>query len=252
MKKLILILVAALGLSVSVGVCAQEGGVPWDKAPDKTQDVKALQHGAALFANYCMGCHSASFMHYSDLQKLGLSEQQIKNNLMFATDKIGDMMKTNMAPAQAKAWFGVVPPDLTLIARSRAVEGHSGADYLYNYLRGFYRDETKPTGWNNTVFPGVAMPNVLWELQGERHLKHVETQQGGQKVATAQFEQITPGTVTPAKFDDDVADLVAFLQWMGDPAYETRVHLGIWVLLFLAVCIFLTWRLNKAYWKEIK
>ena len=250
MKKLILILVAALGLSVSMGACAQENGVPWDKAPNKTHDITALQNGAKMFASYCLSCHTAAFMHYNRLQDIGLSQQEIKNEIMFATDKIGDVMKPNMNPAQAKEWFGVAPPDLTLIARSRAIEGHSGPDYLYNYLRGFYRDDTKPTGWNNTVFPGVAMPNVLWELQGERRAKPA---QGGEKAAEAlQIEQVSPGTITPAQFDEKVADLVAYLQWMGEPMQATRVRLGIWVLAFLAICIFLTWRLNKAYWKDLK
>ena len=166
MKKLILTLIAALG--IVAGAHAAEGGIAWDKAPNKTNDLAALQNGAKLFVNYCLNCHSAAFMRYNRLQDIGITEQQIKDNLLFTTDKVGETMKANLDPRQAKAWFGGVPPDLTLVARSRAGHGGTGADYLYTYLRTFYRDDTKATGWNNLVFPSVGMPHVLWELQGDR------------------------------------------------------------------------------------
>lgn len=250
MKKLILTLVAALGLSV--GAYANEGGAHWDKAPNKVNDIAALQNGAKLFVNYCLNCHSAAFMRYNRLQDIRLTEQQIKDNLLFTTDKVGEVMKANIDARQAKEWFGTTPPDLTVIARSRAGEGGSGADYLYTYLRGFYRDDTKATGWNNTVFPSVAMPNVLWELQGERHAKHTPVEQHGEKIDVLSVEQGRPGTMTPAQFDEAVADLVAYMQWMGEPVQGQRVRLGVGVLLFLALGIFFVWRLNAAYWKEVK
>src|SRR6185369_8932526 len=157
------------------GAFANEGGAHWDKFPqDKSTDLPALQNGAKLFVNYCLNCHAAAYMRYNRMRDIGLTEDEIKKNLMFATEKVGDTMKVSLDPKQAKDWFGGTPPDLTVIARSRAGGGGSGADYLYTYLRSYYRDETKATGWNNLAFPSVAMPHVLWELQGQRVAKFEE------------------------------------------------------------------------------
>src|SRR3982751_6650642 len=158
----------ALGLTFSAPASAESGGLAWDKAPNKTTDVQALQNAAKLFVNYCLNCHSAAFMRFNRLQDIGIPEQQIKDNLLFVSDKVGDVMKSPIDPKEAKEWFGAVPPDLTLVARSRSGHGGTGADYLYTYMRTFYRDPEPPTGWNNLVFPNVGMPHVLWELQGER------------------------------------------------------------------------------------
>lgn len=166
MKKMLLGFALALGLSGSV--LAAGGGFPIEKAPDRTNDMAALQNGAKIFANYCLSCHSAAFMRFNRLRDIGLTDKQIAENLTFTTDKIGDTMKSAIDPRQAKEWFGANPPDLTVIARSRAGHGYSGADYIYTLLRTYYRDETKATGWNNMVFPSIGMPNPLWELQGER------------------------------------------------------------------------------------
>jgi len=251
MKKIILTLVAALGFVV--GAHAAEGGVVWDKAPNNTNDLASLQNGAKLFVNYCLNCHSAAFMRYNRLQDLGISEKQIKENLLFTTDKVGETMKANIDPKEAKAWFGTVPPDLTLVARSRAGHGGTGADYLYTYLRTFYRDSTKATGWDNLAFPSVAMPNVLWELQGERRPVYKEIEAHGHKTEVVSgFEQVTPGTMSPLQFDQAVGDLVNYLQWMAEPAANTRIRVGVWVLLFLVLAVFFTWRLNAAYWKDVK
>lgn len=251
-KSLVIGLVLGLGLSMGA-VAATGGGVAWDKAPGKTTDLGSLQNGAKLFANYCLNCHSAAFMRYNRLRDIGLTDQQIKDNLLFTTDKVGDTMKAAIDPKEAKAWFGVNPPDLTVIARSRAGAGGSGADYLYTYMRTFYRDESKPSGWNNLVFPNVAMPHVLWELQGERKPVFEEVEAHGQ--AVQQFKgwtQITPGTMTPLQYDQAVADLVNYLQWMGEPAQNTRVRIGVWVLIFLGLFTVITWRLNAAFWKDVK
>jgi ubiquinol-cytochrome c reductase cytochrome c1 subunit len=256
MKKLILILLAAFGLSTTA--VAAGGGVAWDRYPvAKTTDVAALQNGAKLFVNYCLNCHSAAYMRYNRLRDIGLSEDQIKKNLMFATDKVGETMKTTLDPKQAKEWFGGLPPDLTVIARSRAdVSKGSGADYLYTYLRSYYRDDTKATGWDNLVFPSVGMPHVLWELQGQRAPKYVEEKDPHHEGKTVHrmvgYEQLTPGTMSQADYDSAVGDLVAFLQWMGEPAQHDRVKLGVWVLLFLAGFTFIAWRLNAAFWKDVK
>jgi ubiquinol-cytochrome c reductase cytochrome c1 subunit len=186
-----------------------------------------------------------------------LTDVQIKNNLLFASPKVGDTMNVSLTAKDGKEWFGAAPPDLSVIARSRAdgAKG-SGADYLYTYLRSYYRDPGKATGWNNRAFPSVAMPHVLWELQGERTAKFVEQadphEQGKTMHVFKGYEQLTPGKLNERQYDDAVADLVAYLQWMGEPAQEQRFRLGVWVLLFLAMLTVLTWRLNAAFWKDVK
>ena len=243
MKKFILGLLVSWGFATSA--FAAGGGIAWDVFPkEKMTDVAALQNGAKIFTNYCLNCHAASFMRYNRLRDIGLTEAQIKANLMFAGDKVGDTMKIAMDPKQAKEWFGGTPPDLTLVARSRSSASQGpGADYLYTFLRSYYRDETKPTGWNNLAFPSVGMPHVLWELQGQRELDPSDH---------TKLIQKTPGTMTQLQYDNTVADLVAFLQWMAEPMRSQRTQLGVWVLLFLGVFSVIAWRLNAAYWKDIK
>ena len=251
MKKLILALTTFLALSGAA--MASEGGIAWDKAPVNTSDTASLQNGARLFVNYCLNCHSAAFMRYNRLQDIGFTTQQIKDNLLFTTDKVGEVMKSAIDPNQAKEWFGANPPDLTLIARSRAGHGGTGADYLYTFLRTFYVDEAKATGWNNLAFPNVGMPHVLWELQGKRRPVYETSEEHGHEVHVFKgWEQLTPGTMTPLQYDQAIGDLVNYLQWMGEPAQNTRVRVGIWVLIFLLGFTIITWRLNAAYWKDVK
>lgn len=251
MKKFILAMIATLGLSA--GVQASEGGFPLDKAPVNLTDQASLQNGARMFANYCLSCHSAAYMRYNRLTDIGLTEQQIKDNLLVTTDKVGETMKAAINPKEAKVWFGANPPDLTVIARSRSGSGGTGADYLYTFLRSFYRDDTKGTGWNNMVFPSVGMPHVLWQLQGERRPVYEEAESHGEKVhAFKGWEQVTPGTLTPVQYEHAVGDLVNYLQWMGEPAQKTRVRVGVWVLMFIGLFILIAWRLNAAYWKDVK
>ena len=250
-QKIILGLLMSLGLSL--GAQAASGGIAWDKAPSKTNDMAALQNGAKLFVNYCLNCHSAAFMRYTRLGDIGLTPEQIKANLLVTNAKIGDTMKAAIDPQQAKDWFGANPPDLTVIARSRAGAGGSGADYLYTYMRTFYKDADKPTGWNNLAFPNVAMPHVLWELQGERQPVYEEMTEHGHAVKIFKgWEQVKPGAMTPLQYDQAVGDLVNYLQWMGEPVQNTRVRIGVWVLLFLGVFTLIAWRLNVAYWKDVK
>ena len=251
MKKIIFALVAAFGLMA--GAHANEDGFVWDKAPSRTNDMGALQNGAKLFVNYCLNCHSAAFMRFNRLKDIGLTDQQIKDNLLFTTEKVGETMKSAIDPRQAKEWFGANPPDLSVIARSRAGHGGSGADYLYTYLRTYYRDETKATGWNNMAYPNVAMPNVLWELQGARKPVYEELEEHGHKVSVFKCcQQVMPGSMTSLKYDEAVGDLVGYLQWMGEPAQNIRVRIGVWVLLFLLLLTFFAWRLNASYWKDVK
>ncbi len=256
MKKLIL--AATLFVLSLSAVHAAEGGITWDKFPqEKANDVTSLQNGARIFVNYCLNCHNAAFMRYSRLRDIGLTEAQIKSNLMFSTDKVGDTMKVSLDPKNAKEWLGVVPPDLTLIARSRSAVGKgTGSDYVYTFLRTYYRDSSQATGWNNLAYPNAAMPHILWEWQGQRGAKFVEERDphDASKVIRkfAGFEQLTPGTMTPREFDEAVGDLVAYLNWMGEPSKGLRVQVGVAVLLFLMVFTFIAWRLNAAYWKDIK
>ncbi len=246
------------GCLVALGVMgnafAAGGGFPMDKAPNLTNDLSALQNGAKIFVNHCLSCHSASFMRYNRLTEIGLTEKQIKENLMFTTDKVGDLMKAHINPAQAKQWFGKAPPDLTLVARSRAAIGqHSGPDYLYTLLRTYYRDETKPTGWNNLAFPNIGMPNPLWELQGERKpVMEKVVNHGVETEVLRGWETVKPGTLSAAEYDRAVADLVAYMQWMAEPQQNQRVRIGVWVLIFLGVFFVIAWRLNAAFWKDIK
>ncbi|MBB3223762.1 ubiquinol-cytochrome c reductase cytochrome c1 subunit [Massilia umbonata] len=233
-----------------------EGGHPLDRAPDRSTNMAALQNGAKLFVNYCLNCHNASSMRYNRLRDIGLSEDQIRNNLLFTGEKVGELMTTAMPAKDAKAWFGVVPPDLSVISRAKSGPGGSGGDYLYTYLRTFYKDDTRPTGFNNLVIPNVAMPHVLWQLQGVQAAKWVDEKDPHDATKTihkfAGFQQVTPGTMSQLEFDTAVADLVGYMEWMAEPAAQTRKRLGVAVLLFLSVFAFLAWRLNAAYWKEVK
>jgi len=212
-----------------------------DKWPGSVGDKPALQNGAKIFVNYCLNCHGASYFRYNKLMELGLTEQQVKDNLMFTTDKIGEQMRVAARSDEQKLWFGAAPPDLTIIARARASEAGSGADWLYTYLRSFYRDETRPTGWNNVVFDKVAMPHVLNALQGQQVLNH----------ETHKLELAVPGQLAAAEYDKTVSDLVGFLVWMAEPQQEFRQKLGLGVLAFLAVLFVFAYALKKEYWKDI-
>jgi ubiquinol-cytochrome c reductase cytochrome c1 subunit len=248
-------LVAALVLAPAFALAA-EVGVPLDRAPDHSRDLSALQNGARLFVNYCLNCHSASAMRYNRLQDIGLSEQQIRDNLLFTSDKVGDLMKVSMQAKDGKEWFGAAPPDLSLIARSKSSGAGPGTDWLYTYLRTFYKDDTRPIGWNNMVFPNVGMPHALWELQGIREAKFVDEKDPHDPAKTvhkfAGFEQVKPGKMTPLEYDTAMADLVSFMSWMAEPVQNKRRQLGVWVLLFMGVFVVLAWRLNASYWKEVK
>jgi len=254
MKKILASLVCGWALVTSA--MAAGGGLPWDRFPkEKMSDMAALQNGAKLFANYCLNCHSAQFQRYNKLRDIGLTEQQIKDNLLFASDKVGDTMRVAMDPKQAKDWFGATPPDLTMVARSRSAAGQgSGADYLYTLWRSYYRDDTKATGWNNLAFPAIGMPHVLWELQGERVpvFKDVESHGHTTPVFTGEWTVTKAGTMNQAEYDSAVGDLVAYLAWTAEPMQAQRYRLGVGVLIFLGIFSVLAWRLNAAFWKDVK
>jgi len=236
MKK-IFFLVSLLASTMA----AASSGIHLDKAPIRLGDNASLQRGVKTFVNYCMPCHSAQAMRYNRLEDIGLTDQQIKDNLIFTGAKVGDAMTNSMNKEEAKKWFGAAPPDLSVISRAR------GADWLYTYLRGFYRDETRPTGWNNVAFDKVGMPHVLYELQGEQVL-HVE-KHGEHEIQKLELDK--PGKMTPAEYDDMVADLVNYLVFMGEPVKATRMKLGVMVLLFLGLFFVVAYMLKKEYWKDI-
>lgn len=241
MKKLILM----LSLLVPLAVLGNEGAA-LEHAPINPNNQASLQRGAKVFVNYCLNCHSAAYMRYNRLADIGLTEAQIKANLLFAAEKVGEPMTVAMNKKDAKDWFGVPPPDLSVEARAR------GADWLYTYLRGFYRDDTRPTGWNNTVFDKVGMPHILWQLQGQQILKVEEKLDAhGEKAEMHTLVLDKPGLLSPAEYDGVVADLVNYLVFMGEPAKNQRLHLGLIVLLFLGLFYVIAFYLKKEFWKDV-
>jgi len=232
--------------AVSSPAFASGDTVHLDRAPVNLTDKVSLQRGAKYFVNYCLNCHSAAYMRYSRLEDLGLTEQQIKENLMFTTDKVGDTMVSALNPKDAKEWFGGVPPDLTVASRVR------GADWLYTYLRTYYRDDKSPTGWNNKAFPNVGMPHVLHELQGTQVLKQdgERKDHDGKPIMKLALER--PGTLKPIEYDAMVGDLVNYMVYMGEPAGKQRTQIGVFVLFFLSVFFVVAVLLKNEYWKDVK
>lgn len=242
-KKLLMVLLAAP--AIAIGATAK---VPLDRAPIDLNDKVSLQRGAQIFVNHCLNCHGATAMRYGRLTEIGLTEPQIRDNLLFTGEKVGDPMAAAMAPAVAKAAFGIVPPDLSLIGRSR------NPDWLYTYMRSFYRDPASRTGWNNSVFPNVAMPHVLWSEQGDQALVVTQRQDPntGDTKETRRLALERPGTMTPVQYDRYVADLVNFLAYVAEPNQPKRHFWGVIVLFFLAVFIVLTLLLKQEYWKDVR
>ena len=280
-------LIAAVAFAVAAPAQAEDAGHSLDRFPaDKLTDLPSLQDGARTFVNYCLSCHSANAMRYNRLKDIGLTDEQIAQNLMFTQPRVGEPMRIAMRPADAKEWFGALPPDLSVIARARASHAGSGADWLYTFLRSYYRDVTRPTGWNNAVFPSVGMPHILWELQGTRgatieEVKSVKDEASGKVVGFERVDVVfspqgvrsekteklsgthlhesshltlgpaSGGTLSPAAYDEKVANLVGYLTYMSDPTAKTRARMGAWVLFFLALLVAMTWWLNREYWKDI-
>ena len=246
MRTKLLVLLAALAPAAGF---AAGGAAHLDRAGNDVGNRASLQRGAANFVNYCLGCHSAKYVRYNRVAAdLGISEAQLIDNLMFTGERPHDTMRIGINPDQAKRWFGVVPPDLSLIARAR------GTDYLYTFLRSFYADPTKASGVNNIVLPGTAMPHVLAELQGVQEAVwegHVDAQGNAQKVFKG-FEPGTPGKLSAEEYDQFVRDTVNFLDYIGEPAQLQRTRLGFPVLAFIVFFTLLAWALKKEYWKDVK
>src|SRR5437879_10486434 len=268
MKALAVLLVLAAPLAL-----AAEAVVRLDSAPSDPRDVASLQSGARSFVNYCLNCHSAGMMRYHKLLDLGLTEQQVKNNLLFTADKIGDLMNVAMTRKDAKEWFGTAPPDLSVLARAR------GPDWLYTYIRSFYRDPQSATGWNNMVFERVAMPHVLWTLSGqqvqvERKFKNMEQAEaiGRQQKNAWKIDVLTPdqagkdgerfilktistetsGSLSQVDYDILVRDLVNFMTWMSEPIQLARNQVWYVVMLVLLVLIVLNLLVYREFWKDVR
>lgn len=249
MMKTIRILAAFL--LVPVLGFASEGEIHLDKAPINLHDRESLQRGARTFVNYCLNCHSANYMRYNRLRDIGLTEQQIRDNLVFPEVKVGELMKIAMDPKESKEWFGATPPDLTVIARSRASHAGTGSDWLYTYLRSFYKDPSRPTGWNNVVYPNVGMPHVLWQLQGEQVLKEAKVPAEGYMRTVHKLELERKGALDPLAYDEVVADLVNYMTYMSEPAQNDRVTIGLYAIIVLSVLIGLAYAMKKSYWKDV-
>jgi ubiquinol-cytochrome c reductase cytochrome c1 subunit len=243
-RALALLLAALPAAALGAG-----GGYPLQESHADVSNLASLQRGARNFVNYCLGCHSAKYMRYSQLaEDLALTEDELRENLMFTGSRIYDTMDTAMPAERAREWFGNAPPDLSLIVRSR------GSDYVYTFLRSFYEDPSRPTGVNNAVLPGTAMPHVLAELQGLQRPRYEEGHGAdGQAVRhLVGLDPGTPGELPAAAYDSFVRDTVAFLEYVAEPAKARRQALGIWVILFLLMFTAFTWFLYKEYWKDVK
>jgi ubiquinol-cytochrome c reductase cytochrome c1 subunit len=241
---LLLVTVPLPGKSAGGG----EGVGEFERAHTNLDDQASLQRGAKLFANYCLGCHSGEHMRYNRLaEDLELSDAQVENNLMFTADKIHEPMTIAMSETDQAAWFETAVPDLSLTARSR------GTDWIYNYLKGFYVDPTRPTGWNNTVFPNAVMPNPLWRLQGVQVPEYEVTTNefGAKERKLVGVYAATEGRLSEEEFDRVVRDLTTFLEYMGEPAKMKRESMGIWVLLFIGVFTFFAFLLKREYWRDV-
>ena len=207
-----------------------------EKAPIDLSDQPSLQKGARTFINYCLNCHSAKYMRYNKLLDIGLSKKDIKENLLFTGKKIGDPMEISMPVKESKKWFGATPPDLSVIARSR------GSDWIYSYMKGFYRDSSREIGWNNLVYTNSAMPHILWELQGEQGLDK----------NTGKLSLIKAGKLNQKEYDSVITDLTNFITYMSEPGQLKRKKMGFYVVGFLLLLLVLTVKLKKEFWKDIK
>jgi ubiquinol-cytochrome c reductase cytochrome c1 subunit len=264
-------LVLLLALASPLAFAAEESAM-LDSAPIDLRDIASLQAGARTFVNYCLNCHSAGMMRYNKLLELGLTEQQIKDNLLFTADKVGELMNVALTRRDAKEWLGTVPPDLSVIARAR------GPDWLYTYLRSFYRDRESATGWNNMVYERVAMPHVLWTLSGqqvleERKFKNLEDAEAvgrpqknawkidvltpeqagkdGERFILKTIKTETPGSLSQLDYDLLVRDLVNFMTWMSEPNQLERKQAGYVVMLVLLVLLVLAYFVYKEFWKDV-
>jgi ubiquinol-cytochrome c reductase cytochrome c1 subunit len=233
------------GLFLSLSAVAAGGGNLRQAGTD-IGDIASLQRGAKLYMNYCSGCHSLKYLRYSRMaEDLGLSEEEVMDNLNFTGAKVGEQIEVAMTEEHAKAWFGKMPPDLSVISRVR------GSDWIFTYLTSFYQDESRPLGWNNTLFANASMPNPLWEMQGLQRPVYGKKDPAGGDTPVERLEIAQPGSQNKVEFDRTVRDITTFLEYAGEPAALKRQSLGVWVILFLAFFTFLAWMLKKEYWRDV-
>ena len=259
MKTLIATFLISLSSSFALSnmAWAAGGGVHLEEVEINLNNKASLQRGAQLFVNYCLNCHAASYMRYSRMAKdIGLTDAQVTENMIFPADfskekngkqkKSGQLMTVAMSDEDGKAYFGTAVPDLSVVARSR------GADWIYTYLKSFYIDESRPFGVNNTVFPAVGMPHVLWELEGlKKAIKTKHTDENGHETETVTYETVVPGKMSTAEYDGAVTDLVNFLEYMGEPAKLVRYKMGVYVLGFLFLLFIVSYAMKKEFWKDV-
>ena len=228
---------------------AAGGGAHLDPANIDLDNIASLQRGARNFMNYCSGCHSAQYVRFNTIGRdLELSEEQLMDNLMFNAEKTFETIRAAMPAAEAARWYGKAPPDLSLMARAK------GADYVYNFLKGFYVAPESPTGVDNLVLAGTSMPHVLWELQGYRSAEfdHHENADGSVTTSFARFDQLVEGSMDAEQFDDFVRDTVNFLAYISEPIRSERRTIGVWVLMFLIFFLILVIQLKKQIWKDVE
>ena len=231
---------------LSFSALAAGGSANLQQAGTDLSDRASLQRGAQVFMNYCSGCHSLKYLRYSRMaEDLGLSEEEVMANLDFTGAKFGEHIVSSMPAEQAVKWFGQLPPDLSLISRVR------GSDWVYTYMKSFYLDDTRPLGWNNTLFPNASMPNPLWKQQGVQHAVFSEQDPETGEAVVERLEVSSPGTQNAAEFDQTVRDLTAFLEYAGEPAALKRQSIGVWVILFLAFLTLLAWLMKNEYWRDV-
>jgi ubiquinol-cytochrome c reductase cytochrome c1 subunit len=272
MKKLLILV--ALALMPLTGLAAGGPAVELESANIDLNNHAAIQRGAKYVVNYCMGCHSTQYVRYKQMTEVGLTEDEITDNLIFAGGtKVGDLMKIAMPADDSAEWFGAAPPDLTLTARVKA----GGADWIYTYMKGFYTDPSRPLGVNNTVFANVGMPHVLWDLQGvqdpvyrfEVHgdghtvatfeteaeaVAYIDQQGGGDfnlERVVDRLELVQPGKLTPAEYDQVARDIATYLTYISEPVKVERQRMGVWVMLFLVVFTVLAYLMKKEWWKDV-
>jgi len=236
---------AMFGALLFAGGATAEEGEGLAPANVRVESTASLQRGARLYFNYCSGCHSIKYMSYSRLaEDMHLSPEEVLASFAFTGAKIGDQVISNMPAANAQEWFGKAPPDLSLEARAK------GPDWIYGYLKSFYLDPTRPVGWNNTVFPNVSMPNVLWELQGVQRAVLARAKPG-EEAHVEKLDLASKGKLSAAEYDEAARDLTTFLQYVGEPAALKRESMGVWVVLYLAAFTFLAWLLKHEFWKDV-
>lgn len=250
MDKLIKAAVSICAMFLAGGALAAGNAVHLEPAGNNVGNVKSLQRGAANFINYCSGCHSARYVRYNSIARdLGLTEDQVENNLMFNASKTFETIVASMPSDDARRWFGQPPPDMSLIARAK------GTDYIYNYLKGFYVDPDSPTGVDNIFLSGTSMPHVLWKLQGYQRALLRDEPIPGQEAAMRHvfdsFETVTAGSLSSEDYDDFVRDTANFLEYIAEPERSTRRKVGVWVLIFLTFFMIVASMLKKQIWKDV-